>query len=96
MTYYGIGTNWRRKRAKAGASAPLHDLRHTAGQRTLRATGNLKLVQTLLGHTEITTSAKFYADTSMTDLRDGLNRTESQKKSQMEPQVTQKTSKDKA
>jgi integrase len=96
MTYYGIGTNWRRKREKAGIDARLHDMRHTAGQRTLRATGNLKLVQTLLGHTEITTTAKFYTDTTMTDLRDGLNRTESQKKSQIESGTGRKALKDKA
>jgi integrase len=97
MTYYGIGTNWRRKRAKAGVSARLHDLRHTAGQRTLRATNNLKLVQKLLGHTEITTTAKYYTDTTMTDLREGLNRTaESQTKSQSQAQNSGKALKDKA
>jgi integrase len=82
MTYYGIGTNRRRKWVKAGVDARLHDTRHTTGQRTLRATGNLKLVQTLLRHTEISTTAKFYTDTTMADLRAGLERTESQTKSQ--------------
>jgi hypothetical protein len=60
----------------------LHDTRHTTGQRTLRTTGNLKLVQTLLRHTEIRTTAKFYTDATMTDLRAGMENTESQKKSQ--------------
>jgi site-specific recombinase XerD len=82
MTYYGIGTNRRRKWAKAGVDARLHDTRHTTGQRTLRATGNLKLVQTLLRHTEIRTTAKFYTDTTMADLRAGMENTESQKNSQ--------------
>jgi integrase len=86
MTYYGIGSNWRRKRVKAGVNdARLHDLRHTAGQRTLRATRNLRHVQTLLGHTEINTTAKFYTDTTMADLREGLNRTESQTKPRSTP-----------
>ncbi|WP_027583954.1 tyrosine-type recombinase/integrase [Bradyrhizobium sp. Ai1a-2] len=82
MTYYGIGTNRRRKWLKAGVDARLHDTRHTTGQRTLRTTGNLKLVQTLLRHTEIRTTARFYTDTTMTDLRAGMESTESQKKSQ--------------
>jgi integrase len=96
MTYYGIGTNRRRKWKKAGVDARLHDTRHTTGQRTLRATGNLKLVQTLLRHTEIRTTAKFYTDTTMADLRDGMERTESQKKSQTENSSPAKPMKDKA
>jgi site-specific recombinase XerC len=96
MTYYGIGTNRRRKWAKAGVDARLHDTRHTTGQRTLRATGNLKLVQTLLRHTEIRTTAKFYTDTTMTDLRAGMESVESQKKSQTEIQSDNKPMKDKA
>lgn len=96
MTYYGIGTNRRRKWAKAGVDARLHDTRHTTGQRTLRATGNLKLVQTLLRHTEISTTAKFYTDTTMTDLRAGLERTESQRKSQTGFDGPGKTLKDNA
>lgn len=82
MTYYGIGTNRRRKWAKAGVDARLHDTRHTTGQRVLRTTGNLRLVQTLLRHTEIRTTSRFYTDTTMADLRDGMERTESQKNSQ--------------
>lgn len=82
MTYYGIGTNRRRKWAKAGVDARLHDTRHTTGQRVLRTTGNLRLVQTLLRHTEIRTTSRFYTDTTMVDLRDGMERTESQKNSQ--------------
>lgn len=96
MTYYGIGTNRRRKWPKAGVDARLHDTRHTTGQRTLRATGNLKLVQTLLRHTEIRTTARFYTDTTMTDLRAGMEATESHKKSQIEIETTGKTLKDKA
>jgi integrase len=96
MTYYGIGTNRRRKWKKAGVDARLHDTRHTTGQRTLRATGNLKLVQTLLRHTEISTTARFYTDTTMADLRDGMERTESQKKSQTEPAPPVNRMKDKA
>lgn len=95
MTYYGIGTNRRRKWPKAGVNARLHDTRHTTGQRTLRTTGNLKLVQTLLRHTEIRTTAKFYTDTTMTDLRAGMESVESQKKSQTENLTPAKIMKDK-
>jgi hypothetical protein len=96
MTYYGIGTNRRRKWPKAGVDARLHDTRHTTGQRTLRTTGNLKLVQTLLRHTEISTTAKFYTDTTFADLRAGMESVESQKKSQTETATPAKPMKDKA
>lgn len=88
MTYYGIGTNRRRKWRKAGVDARLHDTRHTTGMRTLRTTGNLRLVQKLLRHHDVSTTAKFYTDTEMDDLRSGMEATirssESQKKSQIE------------
>jgi integrase len=95
MTYYGIGTNRRRKWKKAGVDARLHDTRHTTGQRTLRATGNLKLVQRLLRHTEISTTATFYTDTTMDDLRAGMESVESQKKSQTDIATPEKAVKDK-
>lgn len=40
----------------------MHKARHTAGQRVLDATGNLKAVQKLLGHTSIQTTGDVYAD----------------------------------
>ena len=40
----------------------MHKARHTAGQRVLDATGNLKAVQKLLGHTSIETTADSYVD----------------------------------
>ncbi|HYD66142.1 tyrosine-type recombinase/integrase [Azospirillum sp.] len=79
MTYFGIGTNRRRKWSKAGVDARLHDTRHTTGQRALRTTGNLRLVQQLLRHTEIRTTAKFYTDTTMADLRAGMEAVEQSK-----------------
>ncbi|NEV77916.1 tyrosine-type recombinase/integrase [Rhodopseudomonas sp. BR0C11] len=75
MTYYGIGTNRRRKWTKAGVDARLHDTRHTTGMRTLRSTGNLKLVQKLLRHSKIATTSEFYADADIGDIRDGLEAT---------------------
>jgi hypothetical protein len=40
----------------------MHKARHTAGQRVLDKTGNLKAVQKLLGHSSIQTTGDIYAD----------------------------------
>lgn len=40
----------------------MHKARHTAGQRVLDHTGNLKAVQKLLGHASIQTTGDVYAD----------------------------------
>lgn len=40
----------------------MHKARHTAGQRVLDATGDLKLVQKLLGHASIQTTGDVYVD----------------------------------
>ena len=45
-----------------------HDLRHTAATRLMRRTGNLLLTQKLLGHTDISTTAR-YAHVNDEDLR---------------------------
>lgn len=77
ITYYGLGSHMRRAWSRAGVKARIHDLRHTTGMRTLRKTGNLKLVQKLLGHTDIATTAKFYTDATLEDLRAGMEATSS-------------------
>jgi len=64
------------KRAAAAIGRPelrVHDLRHTAATRTLRATGDLRLAQIQLGHTRITTTEK-YAHTMKSDLLAGLQK----------------------
>ncbi|MBI5111341.1 MAG: site-specific integrase [Rhodovulum sp.] len=53
-----------------------HDLRHTAARRTLRTTGNLKIVQRMLGHSDIKTTADVYADVLIDDVRAAMNATE--------------------
>jgi len=60
---------WYRCLATAGIVSPgttsgerMHKSRHTAGQRVLDATGNLKAVQKLLGHASIQTTGDIYAD----------------------------------
>lgn len=74
ITYYGLGSN-KRKWAAAGVDARIHDLRHTTGMRTLRATGNLKVTQKLLGHSDIAITAKFYTDATLEDLRGAMETT---------------------
>ncbi|MFL5181568.1 MAG: tyrosine-type recombinase/integrase, partial [Microvirga sp.] len=49
-----------------------HDNRHTRATRLLRRSGNLKMVQKLLGHQKIETTAK-YAHVTMDDLRAALD-----------------------
>lgn len=53
-----------------------HDLRHTAATRMVRANGNLKLAQKLLGHTRIETTAR-YSHVNDEDLMQALLEVES-------------------
>jgi integrase len=62
--------DWWYERLEAGGIVPEgtrsgerpHKARHTAGQRMLDATGNLKAVQALLGHASIQTTGDIYVD----------------------------------
>lgn len=87
MTYHGISSNKQRSWAKAGVDARIHDLRHTAGMRTLRATGNLRIVQGLLRHTDIKTTSTYYTDANLTDLRAAMVQTDAHQKSQTNSQT---------
>lgn len=53
-----------------------HDTRHTAATRTLRASGNIKVVQKMLGHTDITTTAR-YAHALTDDIRTAMEAAQS-------------------
>jgi integrase len=88
-TYYGMGSN-KRKWAKAGVDARIHDLRHTTGSRTLRKTGNLKVTQELLGHSDIAITAKFYANVMIEDVRAAMEMTST---AQTDDQAIKKTMK---
>lgn len=71
---------WMRQWWKALADAGIedyrfHDNRHTAATRNLRASGNLKAVSKLLGHSNVTTTAK-YAHALEDDVRAMLMATE--------------------
>lgn len=69
MGVHGMHSWWYRRLTDAGVVAKgttsgerMHKARHTAGQRVLDATGNLKAVQKLLGHSSIQTTGDIYAD----------------------------------
>jgi integrase len=72
ITENGFKTQWRRVKRDSGVEDfRFHDTRHTAATRLVRATGNLKLAQRLLGHTEIATTSR-YAHVTDADLRAGM------------------------
>jgi integrase len=74
MTYTHWKGRWDAARKLAGLpKLRIHDLRHTAACRTLRATGNLKLVQEMLGHSTIDITARFYAEADHEMVRAGKN-----------------------
>ena len=50
-------------------------MRHTAGSRTLRATGNLKVVQAQLGYSTIAITSEFYANVTVGDVRAAMEKT---------------------
>ncbi|WP_321504121.1 tyrosine-type recombinase/integrase [Breoghania sp.] len=88
-TYNGLKTRWRRDVREAGLDIGvvdfrLHDTRHTAATRLLRATGNLKIVQQLLGHTTISTTAR-YAHADLSDLAGGMAAAEDAKRQKARP-----------
>jgi len=72
MTVNGFKKLWRNVRETGGVpDFRLHDSRHTTGTRLLRETGNLRLVQILLGHANLSTTAK-YAHVLVDDVRAGM------------------------
>lgn len=89
ITYAGLGSN-KRKWKKAGVDARIHDLRHTTGMRTLRKTGNLRVVQKILGHTDIAITAKFYTDATLEDMRAAMEATAPRPVEQSEPKAIDK------
>lgn len=60
VTYSGAKSEWKRERKRAGVVGfRFHDFRHDVGTKLLRATGNLKLVQRALNHSNIATTTKY-------------------------------------
>lgn len=69
MGVHGLHDWWYARLEAAGLVQPgttsgqrMHKARHSAGQRVLDKTGNLKAVQKLLGHASITTTGDIYTD----------------------------------
>jgi integrase len=60
LTYSGVKTAWRRLRKRAGVVGfRFHDFRHDFGTKLLRETGNLKLVQQAMNHSNIKTTLRY-------------------------------------
>jgi integrase len=60
LTYSGVKIMWRRLRKRAGVVGfRFHDFRHDLGTKLLRETGNLKLVQRALNHSDIKTTTRY-------------------------------------
>ena len=57
--------------SQAGIESRLtpHALRHTAATKLMRRTGNAKLVQKYLGHSDVATTLRFYVDVFPEDLK---------------------------
>ncbi len=74
LTRSGTKTRWRRQRTEAGVvDFRFHDFRHDLGTKLLRETGNLKLVQRTLNHSDLKTTTR-YAHVLDEDVAEGLER----------------------
>lgn len=75
ITPEGFKTQFSRDKGKTDiVDFKMHDLRHTAATRIMRAKGNLKLVQRILGHSNIETTTR-YAHVVKNDILDGFEAT---------------------
>ena len=73
---HGWRKDWRRALEAAGIEDfRFHDTRHTAGTRVLRATGNLKIAQIMLGHSDIQSTMR-YAHVLKDEVRAGMEAAE--------------------
>lgn len=60
LTYSGIQSLWGRfKKNKALHDIRIHDVRHDAASKIVRATGNLKIAKKLLNHSSISVTDKY-------------------------------------
>jgi integrase len=77
LTYSGAKIEWRRLRKRAGVTGfRFHDFRHDLGSKVLRETGNLKLVQRVLNHADLKTTAR-YAHVLDDEVAEALERVQS-------------------
>ena len=82
MGTHGLHDWWYARLADAGlveagttSGQRMHKARHSAGQRVLDRTGNLKAVQRLLGHASISTTADVYVDWDIDQLAETMRTT---------------------
>ena len=92
--YPFTANGWRKDfdRAKEAAGIEnfrFHDFRHTAATRTLRTCQNLKIVQQMLGHASITSTAR-YAHVLDEDLREAMEATHSRNSPEAVPEGDRK------
>ena len=74
LTISGVSTEWRRLRKRSGVVGfRFHDFRHNFGSKLLRSTGNLKLVQRAMNHSDIRTTTR-YAHVLDDDVAEALER----------------------
>jgi integrase len=80
ITKNGLNTRWRHTRMAAGlVDFRFHDFRHDLATKLLRQTGNLKLVQKVLNHADIKTTAR-YAHVLDEDIAVALDRVQKSRK----------------
>lgn len=79
MGEHGAHNWWYRCLERAGvvelgttSGERMHKARHTAGQRVLDVTGNIKAVQKLLGHSSLQTTADIYTDWDLDQLAETM------------------------
>ena len=82
LTVHNVNFEWAKVRRKSKVTGfRFHDFRHNLATKVLRETGNLKLVQQLLNHSNIATTVR-YAHVLDTEVAAALERvTKSRKKS---------------
>ncbi len=86
LTENGVATAWQKLRRQAGVLGfRFHDFRHDVGTKLLRETGNLKLVQRALNHSDIKTTARYYAHVLNADIADALERVQHRQSHQRAP-----------
>jgi integrase len=87
ITKGGLNTRWKRTRIAAGLiDFRFHDFRHDFATKVLRETGNLKLVQRALNHSDIKTTAR-YAHVLDEDVAVALDRVQKSRKKSRSPKL---------
>lgn len=72
LTYEGCKTEWQRLRKRSNVQGfRFHDIRHDVGTKLLRRTGNMKLAQKALNHSDLKTTAR-YAYVLMDEVAEAL------------------------